>query len=473
MHSMQRILERITELIMVDGHAMTTSCSIGFACYPQDGRDADTLLKNADIAMYRAKELGRNNFQFFTNELNKRINEHLALEKNLRYAVEREEFVLHYQPRIELRSGRIVALEALIRWQHPERGLLQPMSFIPIAEEAGMIEQIGQWVMRSVCRQLRTWREMGLTQVPVSINMSARQFLHTGLASETAAILQEEMAVPRMLEFELKESILMHDPESTIQVLQELRGIGISLSIDDFGTGFSNLAYLKRFRMDRLKLDPSFVHDIERQPDDLALVDAVIGIAHSLGLKVSAEGIESGSQLALLADRGCDEMQGDYFSPAVPVEACTTLMQENRILPVEQLLRRKNQRSLLVVDAEDGARAVLVGMAKRDGYCLLEASRADQAFEILAEQEVGIILCEQKLEDMSGVEFFSRVRHMYPRTVRIMLASDADTVVATDAINHGAVFKLLHKPWRRDELSAILDAAFLQYEAGDQLVKPL
>ena len=471
MHSMQRILEHIAEPIVIDGYVLTTSCSIGFACYPQDGRDADALLKNADTAMYRAKELGRNNFQFFTKELNNRINEHLALEKSLRYAIEREEFVLYYQPRIELRSGRVVALEALIRWMHPERGLLQPMSFIPIAEEAGKIEQIGEWVLRSVCRQLHAWHEMGLPQLPVSVNMSARQFLHTGLASQVAAILREEKVAPRMLEFEFREALLMHEPAATIQVLQELRKIGISLSIDDFGTGFSNLGFLKQFKVDRLKLDPSFVHDIERQPDDLALVDAVIGIAHSLHLKVAAEGIESGSQLALLADRGCDEMQGDYFSPAVPVEACTILMQENRTLPVEQLLRRKNRRTMLVVDADDNARVMLADMARLDGYRLLEASSADQAFEILAKQEVGIILCEQKLEDMSGVEFFSRVRCMYSHTVRIMLASGTDVLTVMDAINRGAVFKFLPKHWKRSELSVIFEAAFQQYEGGVQFVR--
>ena len=471
MHAMQRILDRISEPITVDGYSMTTSCSIGFACYPQDGRDADTLMKNADTAMYRAKELGRNNFQFFTYELNNRINEHIALERSLRRALSQDEFVLHYQPRIELRSGRVVALEALIRWRHPERGLVPPMDFIPVAEEAGLIEQIGEWVLRSVCRQLREWRTMELVHVPVSINVSARQFLRPGLAHMLAAILREEQVDTAMLELEFKESLLMHDPATTIQVLQELRDLGIGLSIDDFGTGFSNLGYLKRFKVDRIKLDPSFVDEIERQPDDLALADAVISIAHSLRLKVSAEGIESGSQLALLADRGCDEMQGDYFSPAVPVDVCTALMLENRMLSVEQLLRRKNRRTLLVVDGDAEARCMLASVAKLAGYRLIETANAEQAFEALAEQEAGIILCEQRLDDMSGVEFLSRIRYMYPATVRIMLAAGVDANVATSAINQAGVFKVLQKPWKQSELSIILDAAFVQYESDARLIK--
>lgn len=471
MHAMQRILDRIAEPINVDGYSLTSSCSIGFACYPQDGCDADTLLKNADAAMYRAKELGRNNFQFFTSELNNRINEHIVLERSLRRALADDEFVLHYQPRIELRSGRVVALEALIRWRHPERGLLPPMTFIPVAEEAGLIERIGEWVLRSVCRQLRQWSVMGVAQVPVSINVSAHQFLRPGLARALAAILQEEGVEAGMLELEFKESLLMNDPETTIQVLRELQTIGIGLTIDDFGTGFSNLGYLKKFRVDRIKLDPSFVDQIERQPDDLALADAVIGIAHSLRLKVSAEGIESGSQLALLADRGCDEMQGDYFSPAVPVEVCTALMLENRMLSVEQLLRRKNRRTLLVIDSDADARSMLTGMAKLAGYRLIEAVDAEQAFEALAEQEVGIILCEQKLDDMSGVEFLSRVRYMYPATIRIMLAAGVDTMTATSAVNQAGVFKVLQKPWKQSELSVILDAAFMQYESDARPIK--
>ncbi|HEX7633701.1 MAG TPA: EAL domain-containing protein, partial [Noviherbaspirillum sp.] len=303
-HTMQRILERIAEPFVFDGLSLNVSCSIGFTVYPQDGRDVDTLLRNADTAMYRAKELGRNNFQFYTSELNIRINERMTLEKSLRQALERDEFLLHYQPRIELRGGRVVGLEALIRWRHPERGLLPPLSFIPVAEQAGLIGQVGDWVVRAVCRQQSAWQQKGVQQMPVSINISAAQFLSPGFAQSVAAVLQETNIDASLLELEFRESLLMNDPAISMRVLRELRDIGVGLSIDDFGTGFSNLSYLKQFAVDRLKLDPSFVCGIENQPDDLALAEAVISVAHSLQLKVAAEGIERGSQLALLADRG-------------------------------------------------------------------------------------------------------------------------------------------------------------------------
>lgn len=468
-HTMQRILERIAEPFVFDGLSLNVSCSIGFTVYPQDGRDVDTLLRNADTAMYRAKELGRNNFQFYTSELNIRINERMTLEKSLRQALERDEFLLHYQPRIELRGGRVVGLEALIRWRHPERGLLPPLSFIPVAEQAGLIGQVGDWVVRAVCRQQSAWQQKGVQQMPVSINISAAQFLSPGFAQSVAAVLQETNIDASLLELEFRESLLMNDPAISMRVLRELRDIGVGLSIDDFGTGFSNLSYLKQFAVDRLKLDPSFVCGIENQPDDLALAEAVISIAHSLQLKVAAEGIERGSQLALLADRGCDEMQGDYFSPAVPVDACTALMLDKRGLSMDLLLRRRSRRTLLLVDDDASTRAALANIAKLAGYCLLEAADAQAAFAILAQHDVGVIVYEQYAPGMSGVEFFSRMRHMYPKSVRIMLSRSVDHSVAADAINHGAVFKFVQKPWKPAALTAILDAAFAQYEGEVRL----
>lgn len=467
--AMQRILECIAEPLVVDDFSLNMSCSIGFTSCPQDGRDVDTLLKNADTAMYRAKELGRNNIQFYTSELNSRVNERMILEKSLRQALQRDEFVLHYQPRIELRGGRVIGLEALLRWRHPERGLLPPLSFIPIAEQAGLIGQVGDWVLRTVCRQQSVWQQKGVQQVPVSINISAAQFLSPGFAQSIADVLQETNINASLLELEFKETLLMSDPATSIRVLRELRDIGIGLSIDDFGTGFSNLGYLKQFAVDRLKLDPSFVSGIESQPDDLALADAVIGIAHSLHLKVAAEGIEKGSQLALLADHGCDEMQGDYFSPAVPVDVCTALMLDKRVLSMDLLLRCRSRRTLLLVDDDSGTRVTMANIAKLAGYCLLEAADAQAAFAILAQQDVGVIVYEQYAPGMSGVEFFNRIRCMYPKSVRIMLSRFADPSVAADAINHGAVFKFVQKPWKPAAMTVILDAAFAQYEGEARL----
>jgi diguanylate cyclase (GGDEF)-like protein len=468
-HVMQRILDSIAEPILFDGCAVTPSCSIGFASYPDDGRDVDTLMRNADTAMYRAKELGRHNFQFYTSELNYRMNARMAMEKSLREAIGREEFELHYQPRIELRSGRVAGLEALIRWRHPEMGLLPPLHFIPVAEEAGLIDAIGEWVVRTACRQYTQWEQQGLLQGPVAINISASQFFNPGFVRAIAAILKETGVNASKLELDLKESLLMHDPADSLRVLTELKQIGVGLSIDDFGTGFSNLGFLKRFPVDRIKLDPSFVSDVQRHPDDLAVTAAVITMTHKLGMKVAVEGVESGAQLALLAEHGCDEMQGDYFSPALPVDMCTALLQERRELPAEQRSRHHSGRTLLLIDGGAGQGAASIEIPSPAPYRVLQADDAGTAFDILASEDVSVIVCDQHLSEMSGIEFLNRVSRMYPHAVRIMCSDNDDAALLADAINVGNVYRFVQKPCKGDELAAMLDAAFVRHETEASL----
>ncbi|HSY30296.1 MAG TPA: bifunctional diguanylate cyclase/phosphodiesterase, partial [Burkholderiaceae bacterium] len=291
LHAMQRILQSIAEPIIVNDAEIRTTCSIGFSFYPQDGRDVESLLKNADAAMYRAKELGRNNFQFFTSELTARINERVALERSLRGALERNEFMLHYQPKVDLRSGKVIGLEALIRWNHPELGVVPPMSFIPLAEEIGLMHQIGTWVMRTACQQQKVWQQENVAALPIAINISSLQFLQKDFTAVVKAVLQETGISPECLELEISETLSMQDPQSTIRVLRELRSLGVRLVVDDFGTGYTNLSFLKQFPLDNIKLHQSFVCDIERNPEDLAISDAVISMAHSLRLRVTAEGV--------------------------------------------------------------------------------------------------------------------------------------------------------------------------------------
>jgi EAL domain-containing protein (putative c-di-GMP-specific phosphodiesterase class I) len=264
--------------------------------------------------MYQAKEMGRNTFQFFSREMNVHALEHLMLESSLRRGLEREEFHLVYQPLLDLKSGRLVGMEALVRWQHPDLGLLLPGKFIPIAEETGMIIPLGDWVLAAACRQNRQWQNEGLPPLRVAVNLSARQFVQANLARRVAEILQETGLDPSCLELELTESTIMSNAEATITILQELKTMGISLAIDDFGTGYSSLSYLKHFPIDRLKIDRSFVCDITTNPDDAAIADAIIAMAHSLKLKVTAEGVEKQEQLKYLSTRNCDEMQGYILS---------------------------------------------------------------------------------------------------------------------------------------------------------------
>jgi EAL domain-containing protein (putative c-di-GMP-specific phosphodiesterase class I) len=301
------------------------TCSIGVALYPEDGADAQTLLKHADSAMYRAKDSGRNHFQFFTREINTVMTERLEIEGKLRRALERDQFQLHYQPRVDLASGRILGAEALIRWYIPGEPPILPERFIALAEETGLITPIGKWVLHSACAQNKAWQDLGLPPVVVSVNVSARQFRSNNFVRSVAESLQETGLAACYLEIELTESV-MHDAPQLVAMLGELKRLGVQIAIDDFGTGYSSLSSLKRFPVDRLKVDRSFVEHIATDPDDAAIVRTVIALGRNLGLKVVAEGVETAEQLQFLREHACDEVQGFYFSRPVPPEQLENLL---------------------------------------------------------------------------------------------------------------------------------------------------
>jgi diguanylate cyclase (GGDEF)-like protein len=327
--TMQRITHEVSQPMNVDGHDLAVTCSAGISLYPQDGGDVDTLLKNADAAMYRAKDHGRNNFQFYTSEMNERINERVALENAMRRALDRNEFLLHFQQKVDLGAGGMAGAEALVRWNHPEWGLLRPERFIPLAEETGLIVRIGEWVLRETCRQTRAWLDKGLRPGLVSVNLSARQFRQEGLVRMVSRILEETKLDPKHLEIELTESMVMHNVTAAIATLHGLKSLGVQLSVDDFGTGYSSLAYLKDFPIDTLKIDRSFVRDIGTglSPDDGVIAQAVIHLGHALHLKVIAEGVESDAQVRFLKKHRCDEAQGFFYGEAVPPEAHARLLE--------------------------------------------------------------------------------------------------------------------------------------------------
>jgi len=329
---MARILSCIAEPILVDNRELQVTCSIGFSVYPIDGLDVDALLKNADAAMYRAKEQGRNNVQFYTEELNQKIRKRLAMESMLRQALERGEFFLNYQPQVDLKTGVIIGVEALVRWNHETEGTIAPCDFIPLAEELGLIVPIGEWVLRTACTQTKAWQEAGFSAIGVAVNISARQFRQKDLAEMIARILQETGLEPCHLEIELTESMVMQNVEAAIATLESLKGMGIRLSIDDFGTGYSSLNYLKRFPIDVLKIDQSFVRDIVSDDDDAAIACSIIALAHALKLKVIAEGVETVAQLNYLAEHHCDAMQGYYFSRPLSASACGLMFREGKSL---------------------------------------------------------------------------------------------------------------------------------------------
>lgn len=320
-----RIADKVHQAISgepcrIEGRDLSVTPSIGISIYPADGTSAMELIKNADAAMYHAKEMGRNNYQFFTEDMNARAFAVVSMEHSLRQALERGELLLHYQPQVELATGRVIGAEALLRWQHPQMGLVMPAQFIPIAEERGLIIPIGDWVLREACRRNRRWQRAGLPKMRVTVNVSALQFRQLDFAAKIAALLGDVGLAPESLELEITESVIMHSAEATMGALRKLKQMGLQLSIDDFGTGYSSLSYLKQFPIDRLKLDQSFVRGLPADADDIAISTAVLGMAKTLKLKVMAEGVETREQLQFLRAHGCDEAQGYYFSEPVPAE---------------------------------------------------------------------------------------------------------------------------------------------------------
>jgi diguanylate cyclase (GGDEF)-like protein len=324
----QKILQLLTTPLTIENHEILVTCSIGIALYPKDGEDAKALLQSADGALYLAKNKGRNNAQFCTAEMNTIALERLTLENDLRKAINRQEFLLHYQPRVDIVSGEITGMEALVRWQHPVQGLLYPTQFIPVAEESGLIVPLGEWVLRTACKQNKAWQLAGLKPVNIAVNLSARQFKQQDLVELIICILKETELDPSYLELELTESMVMQNIEATIATLNKFKAIGVKLSIDDFGIGYSSLNYLKHFPIGFLKIDRSFVRDVTTNRDDAIIAKIIISMAHDLGLKVIAEGVETEEQKSFLCLHSCDEMQGYFFSVPIPAEEFEILLKE-------------------------------------------------------------------------------------------------------------------------------------------------
>ncbi|MFN4341051.1 MAG: EAL domain-containing protein [Azonexus sp.] len=455
----QRMLDAISVPFMVAGQSVAITASIGISVFPKDGETVEAMLRSADAALLRAKQAGRNTFSFYSPEMDADAARRLSIETALRTALTQDEFSVHYQPQVSLESGHMIGMEALLRWNSAQLGPVSPIEFIPIAEETGLIVQIGDWVLRAACRQTKAWLDLGLLPLHVAVNLSPRQFRQADLPAQVAAALAESGLPASALELEITESAFIDDVTEAVAMCRKLKALGIKLSLDDFGTGYSSLAYLSRFPFDKIKIDQAFVRDIVNNPVNAAIASAAIVMGRSLNLSVLAEGVENEAQASFLRSRRCDAIQGYLFSRPLPADEFAPLLRNNKLLPLA-VPPAPQEKTLLLVDDEPHILSALTRLLRREGYTILTATSPTEAFELLARQPIQVVISDQRMPDMSGTEFLARVRQIHPATIRLVLTGYTDLQSITDAINRGAIYKFLTKPWDDDQLREQIREAF-------------
>lgn len=456
----ERITQRLYQPFTLSVQQVQLSACLGVAIYPMDGADASSLMQHADAALADAKQSGaKNSFRFYSASMNERARKLVTMGAELRSAMEQGRLLLHYQPQVDIVTGEIIGAEALIRINHPERGVIMPGEFISVAEETGMIVQMGAWALREACRQMRQWHEKTGSDLVVAVNLSTLQLHESNLAETVKQILEETGLAPHYLELEFTESAIMQNVKETIAIMQQFKAMGLHLSIDDFGTGYSSLSYLKQFPVDKLKIDQSFVSNIARDPNDAAIVQAIIALARTLGMTTIAEGVETEAQLGYLRSVHCKEMQGYLFSRPLPAEGFAALLSRGKMAT-----ESPSEKVLLLVDDEENVQMSLKRILRREGYTILTASSAEQALEVMAQNHVSVVLSDQRMPGMSGVEFLRRVKIMYPDAVRMILSGYTEVGTLTDAINKGEIYQFITKPWENEALIALIREAFVRYE---------
>jgi predicted signal transduction protein with EAL and GGDEF domain/FixJ family two-component response regulator len=456
-----RIHSALAQAVRVEDQEVILSPFIGIALHPKDGAP-DELLQRAMAAADKMPGDASGYCRFFWADLETHSRHQLSMESALHRAVERGEFVLHYQPQLDLRSGRMIGAEALVRWQRPGHGLVPPQEFISLLEDNGLISVVGEWILHEACRRGREWQD-GEHPLRIAVNLSARQFSGGDIRATVKKALDATGLDPGLLELELTESIVLLDAEAVIRTLRELSSDGVNLALDDFGTGFSSLSYLQRLPVKRLKIDRGFVNEITSNPGSAAIVRAIVGMAHSLGLSVIAEGVETEGQLGFLRALCCEEMQGYLFSPPLPADRFVELMHEGRGL--QPLVgTEKRERVLLVVDDEPNMLAAIKRAMRRVDMRVLTTTSVYEGFDILATNPVGVVISDHRMPEMTGTEFLRRVKELHPGVVRIVLTGYTEVSAIIDAVNRGAVYKFLTKPWDDELLRENIEEAFRIHE---------
>ncbi len=460
---LERLKQSIAAPMMLDEQEVAVSCSIGFCCYPSDGRDAVTLLRNADTAMYQAKHQGRNRICAFMPEMNEQVQKRLSMEQETRLGLQNQEFMVVYQPQMDLQSGRLCGFEALVRWNRNGR-MVSPDEFIPLAEETGWIVAIDFYVLDMACRQLCTWRDAFNQGLTMAVNLSAISFAEADFVERVLGLLELHHIPPHWIKIELTESILMTNADDVLLKMRALSAEGIHFSIDDFGTGYSSLGYLKHFPFSQLKIDRSFVDGVLTEPDSASLTRSMISMGHNLGIKVIAEGVESVEQLGFLRAAGCDEMQGYYYSPPLPPLACLQFLQDDPALPLPVNILDGGDRYLLVADGDAGTFDVLRQALRLENYRVLSADSSEAAFKLMVTHPVDVVLAGLSLTDQDGVDFLRRIKVIHPEAIRMALCGAAEVGGILKAVNEGVIHRFVTDPWAPDDLRNQLRDAFQQRE---------
>lgn len=456
----ERLIRILAQPYVFDGGAVHVTASIGITLSDGQLEHSAQLIQQADLAMFKAKQAGRNNYQWFTDDLDHEVVERLALRNELRRAIQDSALELYYQPQVDGRSGRVTGIEALLRWQHPTRGFIPPLELIHAAEDAGQIIFLSLWVLEAACRFNRRLAERGLADLVVAVNISAVFFKRGDFVESIGAVLSRTGMPAALLELEITESVFLDETESAIATLRALKELGVRIAIDDFGTGFSSLSSLKRLAIDRVKVHQSFIKDIISDRHDANITQGIISMAHHLRLEVVAEGVETEAQYFFLRKIQCDVFQGNFLGRPLPADEIVRFLGDRPAVATLQSGGEVRRPTLLLLDDEPNVLRALGRLLRRDGYEILMANRAEEAFEILARNEVQVIITDQRMPEMCGTEFLSRVKGLHPDTVRIVLSGYTDLSTVTEAINQGAVYKFLLKPWDDEALRAVVAEAF-------------
>lgn len=458
------ILREVIEApVSVPPYSMAITASMGIAVYPDHALDPASLLDYAERALRQSKRRGLRMVGLFSERASEQATSTSALAADLAKAIENDELCLHYQPQVSAQDGSLVGFEGLLRWKTKGHGILRPHHFLPVADKAGVAAHIGTWVIERAVRQLAQWRSEGLDYLSVAVHVADALLQRPGLADSVRALLHKLQVPAAALELEIADNLLTPDAHRVLENLAELRALGVVLTVNDFGMGGSSLTTLAMRPLDRLKLDRSFITSVASDTRRATIVRGIVAMGHQLGMRTVAKGVESEAQLGFLRRNHCDYFQGYLFGAPLPVEELQDTLRRRFLLP-EAFSATHHERTLLLLDDEENVLRALVRLFRREGYRILTASSVREAFDLLATHATQVIVSDQRMGDMSGTEFLTRVRELYPDTIRMVLSGYTDLATITDAINRGAIYRFLTKPWNDDELREHIRAAFRTYE---------